>query len=437
MAQFYSAKRRVTTRQIITVTVNDLDPFGQGVARHNGKALFIQGALPGEQVEITITEDKRNFAQAKVKRRLNDSPQRVTPRCPHFGVCGGCQQQHASIELQQQAKSKALARMMGARENPAVVNEIISGTPWGYRRRARLGLNYQPKTQTLQMGFRKSQDSELVNIHHCPVLAPQLEALLEPLRQCLSELKAVRRLGHVELVHADNGPLMVLRHLDALHDDDRQKLERFSHSHGVTLYLAPDSETLTALGNDEPCYHSDGLSLTFSPRDFIQVNDGVNQQMVARAIEWLDVQPTDRVLDLFCGMGNFTLPLAMRAGSVVGVEGVAALVAKGEYNAQCNSLKNVTFFHENLEDDVTRQPWAAQGFDKILLDPARAGAPGVMQHVIALAPRRVVYVSCNPTTLARDSEALLEAGYQLRQLAMLDMFPHTGHLESMALFERN
>ena len=323
MAQFYSAKRRVTTRQIITVTVNDLDPFGQGVARHNGKALFIQGALPGEQVEITITEDKRNFAQAKVKRRLNDSPQRVTPRCPHFGVCGGCQQQHASIELQQQAKSKALARMMGARENPAVVNEIISGTPWGYRRRARLGLNYQPKTQTLQMGFRKSQDSELVNIHHCPVLAPQLEALLEPLRQCLSELKAVRRLGHVELVHADNGPLMVLRHLDALHDDDRQKLERFSHSHGVTLYLAPDSETLTALGNDEPCYHSDGLRLTFSPRDFIQVNDGVNQQMFARAIEWLDIQPTDRVLDLFCGMGNFTLPLAMRAGSVVGVEGVA------------------------------------------------------------------------------------------------------------------
>ncbi|RJT27425.1 23S rRNA (uracil(1939)-C(5))-methyltransferase RlmD [Buttiauxella izardii] len=436
MAQFYSAKRRVTTRQIITVTVNDLDPFGQGVARHNGKAVFIQGALPGEQVEITITEDKRNFSQAKVKRRLNDSPQRVAPRCPHFGVCGGCQQQHASVELQQQAKSRALARMMGSRETPAVVNEIISGTPWGYRRRARLGLNYQPKTQTLQMGFRKSQDSELINIRRCPVLVPQLEALLEPLHQCLSELKAVRRLGHVELVHADNGPLMVLRHLDALHDDDKQKLERFSHSHGVALFLAPDSETLTALDDVQPSYHSDGLRLTFSPRDFIQVNDGVNQQMVARAIEWLDIQPTDRVLDLFCGMGNFTLPLATRAQSVVGVEGVAALVAKGEYNAECNSLKNVTFFHENLEDDVTRQPWAAQGFNKILLDPARAGAPGVMQHVIALAPERVVYVSCNPTTLARDSEALLAAGYTLRQLAMLDMFPHTGHLESMALFER-
>ncbi|WP_310608752.1 23S rRNA (uracil(1939)-C(5))-methyltransferase RlmD [Buttiauxella brennerae] len=436
MAQFYSAKRRVTTRQIITVNVSDLDPFGQGVARHNGKALFIQGALPGEQVDATITDDKRNFSQAKVKRRLNDSPQRVTPRCPHFGVCGGCQQQHASIELQQQAKSRALARMMGTRETPAEVQEIISGSPWGYRRRARLGLNYHAKTQTLQMGFRKSQDNELVNIHQCPVLVPQLEALLEPLRECLSGLKAVRRLGHVELVCADNGPLMVLRHLDALHDTDRQKLERFSHSFGVALFLAPDSETLTAVGEDEPCYHSDGLRLMFSPRDFIQVNDAVNQQMVARAIEWLDVQPTDRVLDLFCGMGNFTLPLALRAESVVGVEGVAALVAKGEYNARHNSLKNVTFFHENLEDDVTRQPWAAQGFDKILLDPARAGAPGVMQHVISLAPSRVVYVSCNPTTLARDSEALLAAGYQIRRLAMLDMFPHTGHLESMALFER-
>ncbi|MCT4708498.1 23S rRNA (uracil(1939)-C(5))-methyltransferase RlmD [Enterobacteriaceae bacterium H16N7] len=436
MAQFYSAKRRVTTRQIITVTVNDLDPFGQGVARHNGKALFITGALPGEQAEVTLTDDKRNFSQAVVKRRLSDSPERVAPRCPHFGVCGGCQQQHASVSLQQQAKSRALARMMGTRDAPREVNEIISGEPWGYRRRARLSLNFHLKSQTLQMGFRKASDKELVDIQQCPVLVPQLEALIKPLRKCLSELKTVRKLGHVELVLADSGPLMVLRHLIPLEPADRQKLEQFSHSAGLALFLAPDSETLEATGSTAPWYESDGLRLSFSPRDFIQVNDGVNQQMVARAIEWLDVQPTDRVLDLFCGMGNFTLPLAKRAASVVGVEGVAALVAKGEYNAQNNSLKNVTFFHENLEEDVTRHVWAAQGFDKILLDPARAGAPGVMQHVINLAPEKVVYVSCNPTTLARDSEALLAAGYQIQRLAMLDMFPHTGHLESMALFER-
>ncbi|WP_312235719.1 23S rRNA (uracil(1939)-C(5))-methyltransferase RlmD [Pseudescherichia sp.] len=430
MAQFYSAKRRVTTREIITVTVNDLDPFGQGVARHNGKALFIPGLLPGERGEVTLTEDKRQFARGAVKRRLNDSPDRETPPCPHFGVCGGCQQQHASVALQQRSKSHALARLMKHE-----VDDIIAAEPWGYRRRARLSLNYQPKTQTLEMGFRKASASEIVNVVRCPVLAPSLEAAIPSLRECLQSLEAVRHLGHVELVLADNGPLMVLRHTAPLPAADREKLERFSHSHGVALFLAPESAILEQVSGELPWYTSDGLRLTFSPRDFIQVNDKVNQQMVDRALAWLDIQPDDRVLDLFCGMGNFTLPLAKRAASVVGVEGVAALVAKAQENAQQNGLQNVTFFHENLEDDVTKQPWAQHGFTKVLLDPARAGAAGVMQHVLKLSPKKVVYVSCNPATLARDSEALLNAGYTMSHLAMLDMFPHTGHLESMVLFE--
>ncbi|HBQ8027051.1 TPA: 23S rRNA (uracil(1939)-C(5))-methyltransferase RlmD [Klebsiella aerogenes] len=431
MAQFYSAKRRVTTRQIITVTVNDLDPFGQGVARHQGKALFVPGLLPQEQAEVVLVEDKKQYARAQVKRRLNDSPQRVAPRCPHFGVCGGCQQQHASIELQQQSKRAALSRLM-----KRDVDDIIAAEPWGYRRRARLSLNYQPKTQQLQMGFRKANSSEIIDVVQCPVLVPQLEALLPAVRECLTNLQSQRQLGHVELVQADNGPLMVLRHTAALTAADKEKLERFSQTHGLSLYLAPQSEILEHIRGDEPWYTSDGLRLVFSPRDFIQVNDGVNQKMVRTALAWLDIQPQDRVLDLFCGMGNFTLPLAKVAASVVGVEGVPALVAKGRENAALNELQNVTFFHENLEEDVTRQAWAKHGFDKILLDPARAGAPGVMAHIIKLAPRRMVYVSCNPATLARDSEALLQAGYRIQRLAMLDMFPHTGHLESIVLFER-
>ncbi|HBW0109206.1 TPA: 23S rRNA (uracil(1939)-C(5))-methyltransferase RlmD [Klebsiella aerogenes] len=431
MAQFYSAKRRVTTRQIITVTVNDLDPFGQGVARHQGKALFIPGLLPQEQAEVVLVEDKKQYARAQVKRRLNDSPQRVAPRCPHFGVCGGCQQQHASIELQQQSKRAALSRLM-----KRDVDDIIAAEPWGYRRRARLSLNYQPKTQQLQMGFLKANSSEIIDVVQCPVLVPQLEALLPAVRECLTSLQSQRQLGHVELVQADNGPLMVLRHTAALTAADKEKLERFSQTHGLSLYLAPQSEILEHIRGDEPWYTSDGLRLVFSPRDFIQVNDGVNQKMVRTALAWLDIQPQDRVLDLFCGMGNFTLPLAKAAASVVGVEGVPALVAKGRENAALNELQNVTFFHENLEEDVTRQAWAKHGFDKILLDPARAGAPGVMAHIIKLAPRRMVYVSCNPATLARDSEALLQAGYRIQRLAMLDMFPHTGHLESIVLFER-
>ncbi|MBZ7676773.1 23S rRNA (uracil(1939)-C(5))-methyltransferase RlmD [Klebsiella michiganensis] len=430
MAQFYSAKRRVTTRQIITVTVNDLDPFGQGVARHQGKALFISGLLPQEQADVVVVEDKKQYARAQVKRRLSDSPQRQAPRCPHFGICGGCQQQHASIELQQQSKRAALARLM-----KRDVDDIIAASPWGYRRRARLSLNYQPKSQQLQMGFRKANASEIVDVVQCPVLVPTLGALLPAVRECLSELKSVRQLGHVELVQADNGPLMVLRHTAALPAADKEKLERFSQSHGLSLYLAPQSEILEHIRGEAPWYTSDGLRLVFSPRDFIQVNDGVNQLMVRTALEWLDIQPQERVLDLFCGMGNFTLPLAKRVAQVVGVEGVPALVAKGQENAALNGLHNVTFFHENLEEDVTRQAWAKHGFDKVLLDPARAGAAGVMLHIIKLAPRRVVYVSCNPATLARDSDVLLQAGYTIQRLAMLDMFPHTGHLESMVLFE--
>ena len=316
------------------------------------------------------------------------------------------------------------------------VSDVIADTPWGYRRRARLSLNYRSKEQKLQMGFRKSGSSDIIDVKQCPILVPQLEALLPHIRACLESLQGLRHLGHVELVQAGSGALMILRHTAPLSAADKEKLECFSHSQGLSLFLAPQSEILESVSEESPWYDSNGLRLSFSPRDFIQVNAGVNQKMVACALEWLDVRPEDRVLDLFCGMGNFTLPLAVRAASVVGVEGVPALVEKARENALNNGLHNVTFFHENLEEDVTQQPWAKNGFDKVLLDPARAGAAGVMQHIIKLSPGRVVYVSCNPATLARDSDALLNAGYAIRRLAMLDMFPHTGHLESMVLFER-
>lgn len=431
MAQFYSAKSRATARDVVTVTADDLDASGQGVARHQGKAVFVPGLLPQETAEVLITEQKRQFAHARLKRLITRSPQRVTPRCPHFAACGGCQQQHADIELQQQSKARALARLM---QRP--VDEIIAGPAWGYRRRARLALNFASRQQRLQMGFRMAASNELVDVHHCPVLEPSLEALLAPLRECLSGLQGVRRLGHVELVQADKGPLMVLRHLAPLSASDREKLERFSHSAQVSLFLAPQSDKIEQIIGAAPWYDVDGLRLFFSPRDFIQVNNAVNQQMVRQALNWLAITATDRVLDLFCGMGNFTLPLARISAQAVGVEGVAALVEKAQENAAANGLHNVSFWHENLEEDVTRQPWAAAGFNKVLLDPARAGAPGVMAQILRLAPERVVYVSCNLTTLARDSQTLLNGGYQVARLAMLDMFPHTGHLESMVLFEK-
>ncbi|PHM49666.1 23S rRNA (uracil(1939)-C(5))-methyltransferase RlmD [Xenorhabdus miraniensis] len=444
MVQFYSPNRRSVNRGIISVTADNLDAQGQGIARHQGKTIFIPGLLPGEQAQIQLTEEKRQFAKAKVVKRLSDSPYRVTPRCPHFKVCGGCQQQHVASELQVNTKASVLEHLI-QRETGINISAqpIIHSPEYGYRRRARLGLQYHAKQRTLLMGFRQSQTNDLVNIKHCPVMRPELERLLLPLSQCLNSLNAVKRLGHVELVLADNGPLIVLRHLDPLKHEDREILCTFSVQYHVAVYLAGDEKSLEPLmeaplidAQSEPWYQVAGLKLVFSPRDFIQVNDEVNQQMVSQALAWLDLQPTDRVLDLFCGMGNFTLPIATKVQAAVGVEGVAALVASGQYNAQLNELNNVDFFHENLESDIQHQPWAVQGFNKVLLDPARAGAAGVMTHIVKLAPEKVVYVSCNPTTLARDSKILLEAGYHLVSVRMLDMFPHTGHLESMALFSR-
>ncbi|XBS70599.1 23S rRNA (uracil(1939)-C(5))-methyltransferase RlmD [Acerihabitans sp. KWT182] len=435
MAQFYSANRRKATQQTLSVTCHDLDAFGQGVARHEGKTLFIPGLLPGERAEVRITEDKRQFGRARVISRFNDSTQRVAPRCPHFTVCGGCQQQHAAQSLQRQSKAAALRNLL-ARETGAdiPVVDILGGDAYGYRRRARLALDYRHKSRRLAMGYRQEKSSDVVDVRACPVLRPALEALLAPLKSCLQELKAVKRLGHVELVLADNGPLVVLRHLDPLDGHDRRLLADFAEHHQAMLWLAADGDALECLRGEPPVYHIDGLSLQFSPRDFIQVNDEVNQKMVALALAWLDPQGDESVLDLFCGMGNFTLPLAKRCGQAVGVEGVAALVANGQYNAQQNLMTNVAFFHENLEENVAKQPWARRKFDKILLDPARAGAPGVMPMIAGWSPRRIVYVSCNPTTLARDGKALLASGYALARVAMLDMFPHSGHLESMALF---
>lgn len=414
MAQFYSANRRVATRERVTVLCDQRDAFGHGLVRHRGKVMFIPGLLPGEQAEVRLTEDKRQYSRGEVVRRLNDALDRVAPRSPHYGVCGGCQQQHISQALQQRTKAAALAQLL-AREQPGAVPDLaqIGSIADGYRRRTRLGLVYRPKSRQLSMGYRQAKSSDLVDIHVCPILRPALERLIAPLRACLQGLRAVAQLGYVELAAADNGPLIVLCHLQPLVEEDHRRLLDFAAAQQVSVWLAPDSERLECLSGEPPYYRVAALTLRFSPRDFIQIDDEVNRKMVAQALDWLAPAPGERVLDLFCSMGNFTLPLARLSGQVTGVEAVAALVANGQYNAQSNSLSNVTFFHENLEQEVMHQPWAVGGFDKLLLDPARAGAAGVMPLLAAWAPQRIVYVSCNPATLARDSKILLAAGYTL------------------------
>ncbi|MGG4606864.1 23S rRNA (uracil(1939)-C(5))-methyltransferase RlmD [Providencia sp. Me31A] len=439
MAQFYSPNRRTTSRRQLTVVADSLDAAGQGVARLDGKTIFVSGLLPGEEAQIELTEDKRHFAKAKVVKRISTSLQRAKPVCRYFNQCGGCQQQHVDIGLQRESKANALQYLM-MRETgiDQVATPVISGEPYGYRRRARLGLQYQLKNKQLLMGFRKTQSNNLVDIKNCPVLSSDLDVLIKPLSQCLNQLSIAPKLGHVELIKADNCNIVMIRHLAAFSQSDKQKLADFEKQHGASIWLAGNDENIQPLtfSAPQPEYQVAGEILKFNPLNFIQVNAQINQLMVMQALEWLEINSEDRVLDLFCGMGNFTLPIARLAKSVVGVEGVENLVEQARNNARLNTIYNATFYNENLEAEIHTQPWAAHGFNKVLLDPARAGAAGVMEHLVKLMPEKIVYVSCNPTTLARDSKVLLDGGYQLLHLRMLDMFSHTSHLESMALFVR-
>lgn len=440
MVQFYSPKKRPAKKQamILEVTASALDANGQGIAHAEGKTIFVKGLLPQETARIRLTEEKRQFAKGEVIKRLTTSEQRIKPHCEYYDRCGGCQQQHVPIALQRTTKASVLSHLI-KRETGVIISAepVIAGAEYGYRRRARLGLRYQPE-KGLVMGFRQERSNDLVMIKKCPVLKTQLNDLLPTLWTCLSKLTSARDLGHVEMVLADNGPLVILRHLSPLPEHDKQSLRDFSQTYQVTMYLAGDNSEIARLTpiEQEPFYQIEGLNLRFAPTDFIQVNDEINSQMVAQAIEWLDLSLEDRVLDLFCGMGNFTLPIAKRVSEVVGIEGVPALVEMAKKNAKLNQLGNAHFWHADLSADFSAMSWSKEGFNKVLLDPARAGALEVMSHIVKLSAEKIVYVSCNPTTLARDSKILLDSGYQLTGLKMLDMFPQTGHLESMAQFSR-
>ncbi|PSW18622.1 23S rRNA (uracil(1939)-C(5))-methyltransferase RlmD [Photobacterium sanctipauli] len=437
MARFFKPqKRKLTDTKHKEITISRLDHLGAGIGHINKKPVFVDGVLPGEKAVVQLTEDKKQYARAKVIKRLTDSQARIKPHCPIYDQCGGCNLQHLSHQGQAEAKQQALTELMGkfAKAGEIAQDAPIVSQPWHYRRCARFAV--MPAGGKLKIGFRKKQSKEIVDVAQCPVLAESLNALLPELHRVLGQLKAKKHLGHVELVEADNGRVVLIRHLQPFSDQDLTLLRQFSEENQLMLYLAPSADVVESLSDEAPYYELAGQKLYFSPKDFIQVNRDVNQKMVSQAIDWLDVQPQDRVLDLFCGLGNFSLPLAKQANALVGVEGVDEMVHRANDNAKKNQLGNANFFQANLEEDVTTKVWAQEKFNKILLDPARAGAAGVMQHVVNLNPERVVYVSCNPATLARDSQLLLKQGYQLERLGMMDMFPHTGHLESMALFTK-
>ncbi|MGL6049642.1 MAG: 23S rRNA (uracil(1939)-C(5))-methyltransferase RlmD [Aeromonas salmonicida] len=439
MAQFFKPQKKSTQPQRIEFTVDSLDHHCVGIGRHQGKAIFIEGALPGEQVKARILDDKKQYAHAALQQVVTPAANRIAPFCNHYRECGGCNAQHLGEADQQAAKEAGLVSLferLGQIKAP-VLEPVLTGESRAYRRVCRLAIKFDKNGRCTQVGFRRRQSNDLVEIEGCPVLAEPLSALIVPLRECLNRLKSQRELGHAELIQAEQGIMMLLRHTGRPNEADRALLVAFAKSQGIDLYLQAADERIEPLHQAfQPSYSLDGLSLAFAPGDFIQVNGPINQSMVAQALAWLGASKDDKVLDLFCGIGNFTLPLARQAREVVGVEGDLAMVARAEENARRNGIDNARFYKADLSGDIVGMSWAREGFDLVLLDPARPGALEVMGHVVKLSPKRVVYVSCNPVTLARDSQVLVKGGYRLVRLGMLDMFPHTGHLESMALFER-
>ncbi len=431
---------------------------GRGVARwaeghvHAGKTVFVSGALPGEQVSVQQTTRSRHFDEAKTLDVLVASPDRVTPRCPHFGVCGGCVLQHLDETKQIEAKQRVLLDNLQriGHVQPQEVLPPLTGDAWGYRRKGRFSVRRVEKKDKTLVGFREQDPRFVAELHECHTVVPSIGFKIEALAALVNGMDARSDIPQIEFIAGDasvdhSGIALVFRHLQPLGDEDRAKLLAFEQEHGFSILLQPGGlDSVHPLSGEAPQLGFRlaqwDVNLQFRPLDFIQVNAKLNEAMIARTLELLDVQPGERVLDLFCGLGNFTLPLARavgEAGSVVGVEGDAGLVQRARANAALNGLGNVSFHAADLSKDLTGEPWLKSGFDKLLLDPARSGAIDVLKQFPLKGLKRIVYVSCHPASLARDAGYLVnEAGWTLRAAGAMDMFPHTAHVESIAVFEQ-
>jgi 23S rRNA (uracil1939-C5)-methyltransferase len=432
---------------IETAVVADLTHEAEGVVRAadiGGKTVFISGALPGERVSFRRRSFHRSHDDAELIEILVASPQRVTPRCAHFGVCGGCALQHLDPAAQIAAKQKELEQNLERIGHVAPESWLppLLGPHWNYRRRARLSSRFVVKKGRSLVGFRERQGKYVADVVDCAVLAGPVGSLVGKLGELLTGMERRESIPQIEVSLSDGEQVLVLRILEALGPGDLDKLRAFEREHGLRFLLQPgglDSVTPLTAGPVDLHYRLDdfGLKLDFGPTDFVQVNGAINSRMVARAIELLEVGPDDRVLDLYCGLGNFTLPLARRAAAVVGVEGEAGLIGRARANARSNGIANAEFHVADLSAAPDRTiPWMRSGYDKVLLDPPRVGAAEVLSAVAHLGPQRVVYISCHTGSLARDLGVLThELGFRLTAAGVLDMFPHTTHVESIAVLE--
>ncbi|WP_049722017.1 23S rRNA (uracil(1939)-C(5))-methyltransferase RlmD [Gilvimarinus polysaccharolyticus] len=440
-------KRQVPLGPPLTLEIDSLAHDGRGIARQQGKIIFVSGALPGERVVAKVVQQLSRYSEAQLLEVLNPSEQRQAPACVHFGQCGGCQLQHLSGPDQLTAKQYTVLDQLRrfASLAPEQVVAPLTASEFGYRARARLGVQFA-KNGELSLGFRRAGDKQLVALSECPVLQPPLQTALAPLATWLTHFK-VLAVTHVELVAAAERCALVLRVIRALTDDARQALQKIADEHHWQVFLQPssDKKSLTDLNNapvDPRLYYQletatadqEPLTIGFHPTDFTQVNPALNQKMVAQVIDWLGLSQSELMWDLFCGVGNFSLPAAQLAGRVVGVEAIEAMVARGRENATAAGLNNLDFIAADLsQSSIDKLIHKAGRPDAVLLDPPRDGAREICEQLGTLKRARIVYVSCNPATFARDARILVDRGYRLQRFGVMEMFPQTAHLETMAL----
>ncbi|KAF1688103.1 23S rRNA (uracil(1939)-C(5))-methyltransferase RlmD [Pseudoxanthomonas broegbernensis] len=423
----------------------DLSHDGRGVARHaDGKAVFVDGALPGETVLAEPTARSRRFDQARTLEVLEASPERVAPRCPHFGTCGGCVLQHLAEDRQIVAKQRVLLENLEriGKVAPERVLPPLTAGSWGYRRKGRFSVRRVDKKDKTLVGFREQDPRFVADLRECHTVVPEIGMKIQALSALVDGLQARAHIPQIEFIAGDDAIALTVRHLVPLGEADRAALGAFARAQGFAVFLQPKGiDSVHPLDGEAPALSFRlpqwDVELAFEPLDFIQVNAKLNEKMIALALEMLDARPEHRVLDLFCGLGNFTLPLARQVREAVGVEGDAGLVARARANAQRNGLDNARFFAADLTQDQRGTPWMRQGFDRLLLDPPRSGADEVLKQLPLRDIERIVYVSCHPGSLARDAGFLVnEHGYRLVSAGVMDMFPHTAHVESIALFQR-
>lgn len=438
------SKKRKKILEPIELDINKLSQEGRGLAEYQGKKVFVLNALPGEKVLAKVYKQNSRYFEAKTQQVLSASSSRIAAICPHFGECGGCQLQHLSshdqIKIKQQALEQSLSHLNITPLNWAAP---LRGESRGYRFKARLGVRVVPQKGGTLVGFRECHSNKIVEMSSCEVLHPRVGQNIEGLKQLIDSLAIKSHIPQIEVSAGDQEVALVFRHLEDFPESDLLKIQSFCEQHQLSFYCQPKGpDTVHKIwpqNSESLQYHlkDNQVSIDFHPLDFTQVNPVMNQKMITQALDWLQLTDQDNVLDLFCGLGNFTLPMARLANSVVGVEGETRMVEKAKHNAMINHIENVAFYANDLFQPTIQADWLAKKYNVLVLDPPRSGAQEIVSKIEQFNVERILYVSCQPSTFVRDCAHLVqEKGYVLEKLGIMDMFPQTKHLETMGLFVR-